>query len=287
MYTLAKVAICFTLAISPWFNWVVIVSSWSCINFIDWQLFEFHEPLILFLLLSIRDLLLQEYSSHAIRLCTCVCMGGVNSRDGRLSNIYTSVYKPVWLGYALILSVSLCVVVCMQWDWLTRPPMSQDCWSSRTGQLETTSVRNCQRGREWWCNKINVHTHSHVHTRIHAHTHTHTRTHTLYIVHTRYTCTYTHNVCLHVVTIDRVQMSLLICFSDCVSDMRISPMPCLCRTTPEEMANTTWLPVSPASLSSLTWAQRCTMPMVRLCNCSFLIVQAMKPWSKFSITKIL
>ena len=78
--------------------------------------------------------------------------------------------------------LSPCNCVCMQWDWLTQPLMSQDCWSSRTGQLETTSVRNCQRGKEWWCNNINIHTHRHVH------------------VHRACTHTHTHCVCLHTQT---------------------------------------------------------------------------------------
>ena len=156
--------------------------------------------------------------------------------------------------------------------------MSQDCWSSRTGQLETTSVRNCQRGREWWCNNINIHTHTDTCTDTYTHIHTHTCT---YI--------YTQNVCLYAqikctIAVSLVVSCLLLIYSVIInffSGMRISPMPCLCQTTPEEMANTTWLPASPASLSSLTWAQRCTMPMVRHNFFSCIV-----DWGRFVVNKL-
>lgn len=92
--------------------------------------------------------------------------------------------------------LSPCGCVCLQWDWLIQPLMSQDCWSSRTGQLETTSVRNCQRGREWWCNNINIHTHTDTCTDTYTHTH----------------CTYiyTQNICLYTQIKCTIAVSLVV-----------------------------------------------------------------------------
>lgn len=52
--------------------------------------------------------------------------------------------------------------------------------------------------------------------------------------------------------------------TDHSTGMKISLTLCLCLNTQEEMANSIWPPAYQASLSSLTWDQRCTMLTVSL-----------------------